>query len=334
MSISYSDKLNAPASPPQAGSVTVDAPAPVVFQPETKSPTTEYRKWFTSLSLSTFVHLLVILLLAQLMMSIPAGTAYVEVETTWQDAADKAPEIEEIQIETVKETEQDSPAPTLVQPTTQAVAVPSPLLSDLASPLDNSWESDLESLDLTGNIGELSYGSGVDGSGSQGFFNSDVSGKDIVYVVDGSASMNSPYPGREKTRFGRVKIELIRAIRSMSPEQKFYIIFFNTEATPMPGRRMLPAGEENADEALIWMSKHRANGETDPSTAIQLALSLKPDVIHFLTDGEINPQLIETVRGVNRSRVSINTYCISNRDGEKVVLKLAQQNEGRYKFVP
>ncbi|MEZ6048152.1 MAG: VWA domain-containing protein [Planctomycetaceae bacterium] len=202
------------------------------------------------------------------------------------------------------------------------------------TPLDNRWESELDNLDLTGSLGELNQGSNGDGSGTGGIFTADLTGKDIVYVVDASASMNSPYPGREKSRFGRVKIELIRAIRSMSPDRKFFIIFFNTEAMPMPGRKMQLAGEQNADEALIWMSKHRAEGETDPSNAIQLALSMRPDVIHFLTDGEINPLLIETVRKINQGRVSINTYCISNRDGENTVLKIAEQNRGTYKFVP
>ncbi|MCA9039619.1 MAG: hypothetical protein KDA65_04650 [Planctomycetaceae bacterium] len=336
MSTITSDKLkSSPRLRSGTPSATDAEQTHVIPQIATESPPPDYRKWFASLSLSTIVHLLVILLLAQLMLSIPAGKNFVKLDTTWEESFDQLPEIEEIAIEPVKnEVEQDSSAPTLVQPSLQAVAVPSPLPTEVPSPLANSWESDLTNLDLTSNIGELSRGTGNDGSGSQGFFNSDVSGKDIVYVVDGSSSMNTPYPGREKTRFGRVKIELIRAIRSMSPEQKFFIIFFNTDAFPMPGRFMQPAGEANADEALIWMAKHKAAGETDPSEAIRLALSLKPDVIHFLTDGEINLKLIDTVQDLNQGRVDINTYCIGNRDGEEAVLKLARQNGGQYKFVP
>ena len=341
MSISSTDKIRTAFTRLNPWSLSVSRMTPRSHPASSTSPLAsegqapDYPRWCISLGLSTFVHLLVIVILAQFMMATPPDNSLSRLDTSWEEAdADAPTEITEIEIEPTLDVEQDSPAPTLVQPQMATIDVPTPLPTDIVSPLDDSWEADLANMDLSADIGALSRGNGDSGSGSQGFFNSDVSGKDIVYVVDASQSMNHPYPGREKTRFGRVKIEMIRAIRSMSPEQRFFIVFFNTEAIPMPGRGMQPAGEKNSDEALIWMAKHKAEGETDPSAAIELALSLQPDVIHFLTDGKIDPRLIEVVRILNQGRVNINTYCISNRDGEDVVLKLARQNGGDYKFVP
>ncbi|MEZ6048151.1 MAG: hypothetical protein R3C11_21755 [Planctomycetaceae bacterium] len=84
----------------ESGPGDANPPFPVVTS-EGSRP--DYGKWFMSLTLSTVVHLLVIFVLAQLIMSIPAQTAYVQVDTSWEDSLDQSPVLEEIEIEPVQE---------------------------------------------------------------------------------------------------------------------------------------------------------------------------------------------------------------------------------------
>ena len=120
----------------------------------------------------------------------------------------------------------------------------------------------------------------------------------------------------------------------MTAKQRFFIVFFNENAFPMPSRKMVKVNSKAAEKSLVWMAQKEAFGETDPTDAMQIALSLKPDTIHFLTDGELDERLVKIVKQLNFNDVRINTYCIGNRDGEYVVLKIAKHNGGTYKFIP
>lgn len=173
-----------------------------------------------------------------------------------------------------------------------------------------------------------------DGAGS-GFFGLSAEGRRVVYVVDASRSMNHPYPGPTKTRFGRVKLELVNAISAMTDEQEFFIVYFNDQAWPMPATTMKLAVPSVRYKYLQWAVAAKTGGGTDPEAALFIALSLKPDVIYFLTDGDFNRQVVEHVRVSNQQlRIAIHTIGFGDEIGKPLLEAIAEQNGGTYQFIP
>jgi len=181
-------------------------------------------------------------------------------------------------------------------------------------------------------------GSGANGddgtSTGGGFFGLDLNGQSIVFVVDGSRSMNHPHPGPSKTRFGRVKMELLKTIATMTEDQQFFMIFFNENAYPMPANQLIDATPDSKKQYLTWMANLKADGNTDPHRALLLALQLKPDIIYFLTDGNFDFRVVPDVRAANLSGVVIHTIGFGDDRGAPFLMQIAKENSGRYKFIP
>jgi len=211
-----------------------------------------------------------------------------------------------------------APDPTLIDPlamdnavTTNAIDLNSVIAANLGSAVSNAS-------DRIGNgkgrgkgegIGN-GIGSGIGngkGNGKQ-FFGMPIEGKSLAYVLDCSLSMNHPHDSDAKTRFGRIKQELINAISHLKPDQEFFIVFFNHEAIPMPANGMVAANSENQSKYLYWMQQVTAVGDTDPTAALEIALRLRPDVIYFLTDGAFSTEANEIVRSIKQSRSIIHTF--------------------------
>ncbi|MFN0195148.1 MAG: vWA domain-containing protein [Planctomycetaceae bacterium] len=176
-------------------------------------------------------------------------------------------------------------------------------------------------------------GSGI-GDGDQNFFGIPVDGKKFVFVVDASRSMNHPHDGPAKTRFGRLKIELVNTIGQMTEENQFFVIFFNDRAIPMPSDRLVHATKDNQLTCLEWVATAHTGGQTDPREALMLALNLNPDIIYFLTDGEFEYRVVKDVKAANKQKTPIYTFCFSDRAGEKFLKQIAEQNHGEYYYIP
>lgn len=174
-----------------------------------------------------------------------------------------------------------------------------------------------------------------DGSG-QGFFGIGTPGRTFVYVVDASSSMLALHDSPAKTRFGRVRVELVKSIGAMTPEQGFFVIFFNSTSHPMPARGMQPGVAPTKRAYLDWVAKHRPGGDTQPMDSLELAIALRPDVVYFLTDGVLprGQNLLRRITGLNGGRTRIHTFAFGSQNGEEVLQEIARRNGGEYKFVP
>lgn len=186
--------------------------------------------------------------------------------------------------------------------------------------------------------GNANSGSG-NGAGHGEFFGLNSKSKRIVYVVDSSKSMNFPHESVGKTRLGRVKLELAKAIYSMDENQEFFVIFFSDFAIPMPARKLQPATPEAKNKFLSWVARVPGVGTTEPLEALLLALRLQPDTIYFLTDGQFNPKIVSAFNKVaeksqRHQRIIVNGICLGNREGEQLIRELAEQNSGSYTFIP
>ena len=203
---------------------------------------------------------------------------------------------------------------------------------------------DGESLSYTDILGDGGSGGGTgggDGLGNgtgqgdgDGFFGMDLAGERFVFVVDASRSMNHPYPGEAKSRFGRVKLELYRTIQKLTPDQSFFVVFFNTEPIPMPAPGMVRANPALTRPYLEWIFSTRATGQTDPQPALLAALRVNPDKIYFLTDGDFSHRSVRAVREANRNRIPIHTIGFGGQEGEKNLQEIARDSRGTYQFIP
>lgn len=186
--------------------------------------------------------------------------------------------------------------------------------------------------------GDQGEGIGTDGTGKGAgkgeFFGIDLQGKSVVFVVDASRSMNIPFPGPAKTRFGRVQVELLNTIGSMTETQRFFMIFFNHNPIPMPASTLIPATKSAREKYLNWMITGRAGGHTEPEKALLMAIQLKPEVIYFLTDGEFDYRVVRNVSDANRAQVAINCIGFGDDKGEKFLKEIAERNRGTYRYVP
>lgn len=158
----------------------------------------------------------------------------------------------------------------------------------------------------------LGSGDGTgDGAGSDAgdaFFGLRPVGRRVVYVLDCSRSMNHPHDTEAKTRFKRMKVELIKSIQGMGPESEFYLIFFNDFAIPMPSRGLVQAAEQPKMKYLYWMQDLKAEGNTEPRLALQQALQLQPDILYFLTDGSFTYRVQQDLLSLRAGRTEIHTF--------------------------
>lgn len=199
---------------------------------------------------------------------------------------------------------------------------------------------DLPSAPLTAGLGGDGIGVGGDGLGLDGdgkgrgmFFGIVGTGKSFVYVLDCSDSMNN------FERFRRAREELMYSIRKLSPEQRFYVLLYNDGAMPMDADDPVPATEEEFTKLEAWLENAIPTGGTNPFPAVDYAISLNPDAIYLLSDGEFEPVVITSIRDKNRKskfvprKIPIHTIAFTSQAGENQMKIIARTSGGKYRFV-
>ncbi len=181
-------------------------------------------------------------------------------------------------------------------------------------------------------IASLGAGGGGGSGKGVGFFGTRSRADTVVFVVDMSGSMND---GR---RFDRAVDELIRSLNALQPNQKFFIFFFNGVTYPMFDQRsakLMPATPGTRTKAIKWIKTLQPDGDTAPEDALERALKLKPQVVYFLTDGEIPETTRDTAKKFNHERKTvIHTIAFVTQEGAEMLRGIALDNRGKYRFVP
>ena len=200
------------------------------------------------------------------------------------------------------------------------------------NPFPDVASNELEQLQVIGVGGggkEIGGFEGL-GQGRGGFFGaggeSDESAK-IVYVVDRSGSMTDS--------IDFVKYELKRSIGELSEIKEFHVIFYSSgPPVEMPTRRLVNATERNKQLAFEFIDGVIAQGETDPSKALERAFDCRPELVYLLTDGEFDRAIIDQVKRLNvGGKVTVHTIGFLYKTGETVLKQIADDNHGNYKFV-
>ncbi len=168
------------------------------------------------------------------------------------------------------------------------------------------------------------------------FFGVKGKGNSFVFIVDCSGSMTEQ--AGETTRFQRARSELHSALQQLTDHQKFYVIFYNTGTFPQPFPRrnpgMLPGSWAARSVIRPWIQEVQAGGGTQPQESFRVAFPLKPDVIFFLTDGEIPAETREIAFKGNQNRAEIDTIGFCVKDTSGILKGIARDHHGQYQYVP
>ncbi len=203
-------------------------------------------------------------------------------------------------------------------------------LADLTSLAESAQHSGLNGL-ARGGAGE---DDGVRGQAATDFFGIGGFGQTFVYVVDCSDSMN------DRGKFERARYELLQSIEQLSSEQRYFVIFYSDDAYPMEDDEPVPATQDSFAKTSRWVNSVQPIGGTNPLPALLYALSLRPDAIYFLSDGQFDPLTIQHLRIRNRPTrrikspmIPIHTVAFMDRMTEGLMRSIARNSGGEYRFV-
>ena len=169
------------------------------------------------------------------------------------------------------------------------------------------------------------------------FFGAEAYGNKFVFVIDSSGSMRGP-------RWQALGVELIRAIKSLSPDQEFFIISFDAVAHPMfgldpPKGKFLNPTSKNITRVQNWIRSIQHGKNTLPSAAMGIAMNLKPDAIFLLSDGEIRDSTVDDLTVWNRKKgedgytqtlIPIHTVLLHSQIGYATLERIAGENSGTF----
>ena len=174
----------------------------------------------------------------------------------------------------------------------------------------------------------------LDGGGAgTSFFGVSSRGTRFAYIVDVSGSM-----GQDR-KIDVCMRELARSIETLPDYAYFYIVLFSSDITLPPVQKGWTRARPNTLSNVIrWLNQIDPRGGTQPKPAFLQVFALRdrPDVIFFLTDGEIPKDTPETVIGLNArgKRVVINTIAFGDPTSQDHLQHIARRSGGVYRFVP
>jgi len=170
------------------------------------------------------------------------------------------------------------------------------------------------------------------GGGGPRFFGlgpGDRAVRSIVYVVDRSASMLEV--------FDDVRKETKRSVSRLRKSQKFHLIFYSAD-DPLrhPPKKMVNAIRTAKEAAYEFIDSVPVGGGTNELPALERAFALKPDIIYFLSDGNLYDRevLLEQLRQWNaKKRVRIFTIAFVFPEGKELLEQIAREHNGGFRYV-
>jgi len=241
----------------------------------------------------------------------------------------------------VSESLTDSPdASSLEESDSAPAALESPLTAESALEATSSSASELlanqTQVPTLGGAGGGDLGAGMGGSGGAGsgtsFFGISSKGGRFCYIMDTSASM------LEGTRLDAAITELISSLRKLPNFSQFYVLFYSSNFSEPPSQHGWNTARRSSLTRIInEIHRVQAHGGTMPAPAFEKALELSPlpDVIFFLTDGQIPKTFIDELRDMLPSGKRIVVHAVAfGSDADIDQMKdIAKLTGGQYKSV-
>ncbi len=290
--------------------------------------------WLTSL----IFHLAVIMILAVVSVSDGGRTVIALLA-----AANEPVEIEHF-------VSFDMPQPEPMETLAEEIEMPTPKLMDRfdnspvldESLLDASLESDsnremFESIS-TGEISESDLPQRLE-KGSTQFFGVEGQGSNFVFVIDCSGSM------ADYGRWKQAVRELKKSVLQLRKEQKFLVLLYNDGFIAMNDQaELVPSTEIQQKKAFRWLANNSPGNWTFCAAAMEKALSLKPDAVFLLSDGEFNDRqdvftVLETMnsfqilRRYEQQQIPIHTIALGSHQGSWTMKRIADENNGNFQLI-
>ncbi len=288
-------------------------------------------------SISTCIHLCVCVALAFIFIS-----SHGEIGKSLQLAIVSKEDVEEVsQLNFKLDATTQSPL-VPVDPTFASSSVSADILPAFA-PVSSAFSRGEAVGSVAAQVAEATSAGGTNEGDTQksksraSFFGAHAEGNRFVFVIDSSGSMRGP-------RWEALCKELIRAIQSLSPDQDFFVISFDSTAHPMfgmppPKGMYLKAVKKNVDRLQNWIRSIEHGRQTFPASAVGIAMKLEPDAIFLLSDGEINDSTVADLRIWNRkldpdgdakTRIPIHTVLLHSQIGFATLQAIANENGGTF----
>lgn len=174
-------------------------------------------------------------------------------------------------------------------------------------------------------------GSGGGGGGGSKFFGVEAAGSRFAYIVDVSGSMQG-------IKIQQLKAELHETIGGLLERMSFIVMCFSSDKMALGGRERWTAANDAAKKwAKVKIDEISANGGTNPQTSFEaiFAVTPRPDAIYFMTDGQFDPSVADTIEFLNRTGKKVPVHCITfgDRSAEELMRRIASQSGGTYKHV-
>lgn len=289
--------------------------------------------------ISTLVHMAIVLALAMIIVASQGnGDNAFNFAMVAQDAYEEMTELD-VELQSLTEpTDTEESSITLPSISSNldltAMLTPSDLNSNGSSDSDVSDQVAFAS--AKGQSAEKAK-DGLQSSGSASFFGAKAEGNRFVFVIDSSGSMRGP-------RWQALCKELVRAIKSLSPDQEFFVISFDSVHHPMfgtapPRGKFLHPTSKNVERIQNWLRSIRHGSQTYPASAVGMAMQLEPDGVFLLSDGEINDSTVSDLRiwnrktdeqGYDRVLVPIHTVLLHSDAGYATLETIANENAGTF----
>ncbi len=314
------------------------------MRPQADQPGDSPRSLLASWGLSVLFHLALLLVLAWLLQTAPAGLREEPAREAGVVLKHFTPEGEYYEGESeqqVSAKQQATETTAVVENTLAALATepaeldPRDRLPELPT-IGPSQSSD----NALGSAAELTQGA-VQPQAARGgkarvrIYNVEGEGRKFVFVFDRSVSMTG-------APLASAKGELIRAIESLDSTHQFQIIFFHHAPRSFDlsgGQNRIPFADERTKAiAAKFVGGMTADGGTDRYAALSMAVGMRPDVIFFLTDVDdpMSALEVERIRRRNRETTAIHTIEFGQGPtiGEDNFLKrIARENRGAAVYV-
>ncbi|MDR0336078.1 MAG: VWA domain-containing protein [Planctomycetaceae bacterium] len=180
------------------------------------------------------------------------------------------------------------------------------------------------------------FGNGKGNGKTLRVFGTEGTGNSFVFVFDRSGSM-SEYAARP---IRAAKTELIQCIDSLENLYRFNIIFYNENMTCWRSNRQMPeATDQNKENAKRFVEGITPVGGTNHLKPLLEAVTHRPDVIFFLTDGDeahaLSSGQLDTIGRKNglRSQINVIQFGVGANHESNFLRKLAANNRGQYSYI-
>jgi hypothetical protein len=138
-------------------------------------------------------------------------------------------------------------------------------------------------------------------------------------------------------RIVEAKEQLLASIAALPDYASVYVVFYDSAEPLVFSDRWERVRSGTMQRLRAWLRTVGPSGGTEPVPAFRrvFALDVRPDVVFFLSDGEIPRESVEDIRGMNARgrRVTINAIAFGDEAGSAQLRQVAQEAGGEFRQV-